>query len=528
MQKTKANGLWRPLQGSTFRALLAANFISDIGAFMQSVGAAWLMLSFGAGPMYVALTQTASSLAFFILALPAGSIGDIVDRRKLIIFTEAWMIGVGIVLTILTILGLMSPWLLLVLTFAISAGDAFEAPSWRAVLPELVSKDELTAASALGGIEFNLARAVGPALAGVVIGAAGVGTAFGINAISFVGVLLVVARWQRPAQKQGLPVETIGGATVAALRYVRYSPAIRRLIARAGIFMFFASAILALLPTLAHRAGGSALSYGFLLGCFGTGAIVGALGLQRARARRSAEVVASSAVVILGAAILGTAAVHLEGVIGALMLIAGSGWIAFIALLSAQIQNLAPDWVRARVLAIYLLVFQGGMAAGTALWGAVGERLSVETALALSGVGTMATAALGLIWRLPNAPADLSPWIHWPMPAIVEGERPDPRDGPVLVLIEYTVGRQQAADFLHAMYEYERLRRRDGAFEWSIFHDTESPESYVEMFLVRSWAEHLRQHARQTQADRDLEKRIHGYARRAPKVKHLIYADAQE
>jgi MFS family permease len=528
MRKTTSKSLWQPLQVSTFRNLLAANFLSDVGAFMQSVGAAWLMLSFGAGPMYVALTQTASSLAFFILALPAGSIGDIVDRRKLIIFTEAWMIGVGVVLTTVTVFGVMSPWLLLILTFAISAGDAIEAPSWRAVLPELVNKDELTAASALGGIEFNLARAVGPALAGAVIAVAGVASAFGLNAISFIGVLLVVVRWKRAKQPRTMPVETMGGATVAALRYVRYSPAIRRLTFRAGIVMFFASAILALLPTIAHRASGSPLSYGFLLGCFGAGAIAGALVLERVRKKWSTEVVASAAVILLGATISGTAVLHAETAIGGLMLIAGSAWIVFIALLSALVQNLAPDWVRARVLAVYLLVFQGGMAAGTALWGVIGERWSIEIALVLAGVSTIATAALGLVWKLPNAPADLSPWIHWPMPAIEQEDRPDLKRGPVLIVVEYLVDRHQAAEFVNAMYEYERVRRRDGAYEWGIFHDTESPERYVETFLVNSWAEHLRQHARLTQADRHLEKRIHGFARHPPKVQHLIYARVAE
>src|SRR5262249_13949048 len=196
--KAIAPSLWRPLRSGTFRNLLMADIVSDVGTFMQSVGAAWLMVSLNAGPLYIALTQTASALPFFIFALPAGSIGDIVDRRKLILFTEVWMAGVAIVLTALTITGHISPLLLLVLTFCLSAGDAFESPTWRAVLPELVSKEDLPAASALNGIEFNFARAVGPALAGLVIAAAGVGTAFAINAASFLSVILVIARWKRP------------------------------------------------------------------------------------------------------------------------------------------------------------------------------------------------------------------------------------------------------------------------------------------------------------------------------------------
>ncbi len=224
--------LWRPLRVPAFRNLLIADIVSDMGTFMQSVGAAWLMISIHAGPLYVALTQTASALPFFVFALPAGSIGDIVDRRKLILFTEVWMACVAIVLTAVTIGGLMTPFLLLILTFALSAGDAFESPSWRAVLPDLVPKEDLASASALNGIEFNFARAFGPAVAGIVIAAAGVGTAFAINAASFLGVIVVIARWKRHPRKRSAPAETLGGATAAAIRYVRYSPAVRIVLLR--------------------------------------------------------------------------------------------------------------------------------------------------------------------------------------------------------------------------------------------------------------------------------------------------------
>src|SRR5438093_8127789 len=236
----RSAGLWRPLRSSTFRNLLIADVVSDVGTFMQSVGAAWLMVSLNAGPMYVALTQTASALPFFILALPAGAIGDIVDRRKVILFTETWMVVVSIVLAVMTIAGEMSPVLLLILTFALSAGDAFETPTWRAVLPELVPKEDLPAASALNGIEFNFARAVGPALAGAIIAVAGVGAAFALNVASFAGVIVLVARWKRPVRRRTTPPETLAGATIAALRYVRFSPLLRVLMCRSGLTMFFA------------------------------------------------------------------------------------------------------------------------------------------------------------------------------------------------------------------------------------------------------------------------------------------------
>src|SRR5271167_4118658 len=202
MKPTASPNLWRPLRVTVFRNLLVADVVSDAGAFMQNVGAAWLMVSLGAGPIYVALTQTAASLPYFLLALPAGSAGDIVDRRKLILFTESWMMGVALILAILTMAGVMSPWILLVLTFALPAGDAFETPARRAILPKLVPTEDLAAASTLNGIEFNLARAVGPALAGMIIAGAGVATAFVLNSVSFAGVILVIARWKRPIHKR--------------------------------------------------------------------------------------------------------------------------------------------------------------------------------------------------------------------------------------------------------------------------------------------------------------------------------------
>lgn len=284
---TMRTTLWRPLRVPLFRNLLAANVISDIGAFMQVVGAAWLMLSLKAGPMYVALIQTASALPYVLLALPAGAVGDIVDRRKLILSTETWMFGIALILTVITIAGQITPLLLLLLTFALSAGDAFETPTWRAVLPELVTKDDLPSAAALNGIEFNFARAVGPALAGVVIAVWGVGRAFLLNAVSFIAVIVVVFCWKRPQHERTVPVETFSGATIAALRFVRFAPAVRGVILRSGVVMFFASGLLALLPSLARTATNSPFGYGFLLGCFGLGAVLGAVAMQSTRNRWS-------------------------------------------------------------------------------------------------------------------------------------------------------------------------------------------------------------------------------------------------
>jgi MFS family permease len=523
-----ALSLLRPLRVPIFRNLLVADVVSDIGTFMQSVGAAWLMVSMGAGPIYVALTQTASSLPYFLLALPAGSTGDIVDRRRLILFTESWMVIMAVLLAILTIAGLMSPWLLLVLTFAISAGDAFETPTWRAILPELVSKNDLEAASALNGIEFNLARAVGPALAGAVIATAGVAAAFVVNAASFFGVILVVARWKRPVRKRTAPPETLGGATVDALRYLRYSPAILTVLMRTGIVMFFASAIFALLPTVARSVNPSAVGYGILLGCFGVGAVAGALALQAARARWSTEVVVSTGIVVLGLATAAISGLHRLSTLAPVMLVGGAAWITFISLISALVQNLAPDWVRSRVLAVFILVYQGSFAVGSAAWGAIAQRAGVRNALVYAGIGTVATVALALVAKLPDSSLDLSPWNHWRMPAVVKEVGSELQRGPVLVTVEYIVTPGKTKEFMEAIREYGRVRRRDGAYRWGIYRDTEAGDRYVETFLVHSWAEHLRQHERQTNADRELEDRMCRYLTKGPEVRHLIYATADE
>jgi MFS family permease len=520
-----SSSLWRPLRVSTFRNLLVADVVSDIGAFMQSVGAAWLMVSLGAGPIYVALTQTAASLPYFLLALPAGSAGDIFDRRKLVLATESWMMAVALLLAVFTIGGFMSPWLLLALTFALSAGDAFENPAWRAILPELVPKEDIAAASALNGIEFNLARAVGPALAGMIIAAAGVATAFVANFVSFLGVILVVARWKRPVHRRSTPAESFSGATVAAIRYVRHSPAILTVLLRTGIVMFFSSALFALLPAVARSVNKTAIGYGLLLGCFGFGAIAGAFAMQSARARWSTETVVSAGVVILGLVMAATGGLHSLSPLAAVMLIGGAAWVIFISLINALVQNLAPDWVRARVLAIFILVYQGSYAFGTVVWGAVAQRASVRTALVYAGIGTIATIAVAALAKLPDSTADLSPWNHWRMPVVVKEVGADLAQGPVLVTIDYAVVPRRTAAFLEAMHEYGRMRRRDGAYRWAIFRDTEVADHYLEIFLVNSWAEHLRQHERQTQADRELEERLRSYVAAEPTVRHLIQTD---
>ena len=523
INRKRSGSIWQPLRIPLFRNLLLANLVSDIGTFMQNVGAAWLMVSFKVGPAYVALTQTAAALPFFLLAPIAGPVGDIVDRRKLVLSTELWMLIAAIAIAVLAIGHAMSPWVLLGLTFALSAGDAFEAPTWRAILPELVGKEELAPASALNGIEFNFARAVGPALAGLVIAVAGVSTAFVVNAISFLGVLAVIARWKRSAVARTGPRENLGGAIVAGLRYIRFSPQIKAVLVRQGASMFFASALLALLPSLAHSVSPSAIGYGILLGVFGVGAVLGAIALQPLRSLWPVEAVVSGGVAIVAAGMIAMGSVRSLAALLPIMLVTGAAWICFVSLTSAIMQTLTPDWVRARVLAMFLFVFQGSVAIGSAVFGAVAQRVGIHSALHWAGLGAAASIGLAFNFRIPNAAADLSPGIHARIPAFLEKTSAEDDSGPVLVTVEYTVLPARRAEFERLMKRYRLTRRRDGASRWEIFRDIQNGDRYFEMFLVPSWAEHLRQHERQTKSDEELDNQIRSCVTEEPTVHHLLY-----
>jgi hypothetical protein len=386
----------------------------------------------------------------------------------------------------------------------------------------LVNKEELPAALALNGIEFNLARALGPGLGGFIVAAVGVGAAFSFNALSFLGVIAVIARWKRPARKSKLPLENFRGATLAAVRYVRYSPAIRKLLLRSAVLIFFTSSFWALLPTAAKDISKSPITYGFLLGFFGVGAVLGAIVLQRTRSRISSETLLSLATVIFAGTILSMALLRSPVVLCFVMLLGGASWTAAMSLFNVIVQELAPDWVRARVLAVYLFAFQGSVAVGSTLWGYVALHTGVHEALVLAAIGTGACLSLQFLFGLPTVPADLSTWNHWGKPTTFE--EPDPGDGPVLVTAKYMIDPSKASEFLHRIHKYQRIRRRDGATSWGVFVDTEAPDTYLECFKVDSWAEHERQHDRFTVADREIEKQVLAYAVRPVEIRHFIYA----
>lgn len=484
------------------------------------------MTSLTPSPLMVALMQTATSLPVFLVGLPAGALADIVDRRRLLLFWQGWMLVAAAALGVLTLWSATTPVILLTLTFALGLGAAMNAPAWQAITPELVSRDQLPTGVALNSVGFNIARAVGPALGGFVVAAAGPAAVFLLNAASFVGVMFVLYGWRRQRRQSAIPTERMIGAIRAGIRYVHYAPALDAVLVRVGVFISCGSALWALLPLVARQQLKlESFGYGVLLGCLGLGAIVGAAFLPKVRQRISVDQLVAIATVVFAIATLSLAYLHNLALVYIALVAGGAAWMAIMSSLNVAAQIAAPSWVLSRALGVYQLVFQGGIAIGSALWGTVAEHLGNPTALLGAAIGL----GVGLIaaprYRLTaGEKLDLTPSSHWPEPNVVIELRPD--DGPVLITVEYRIEPTRSRDFAKVMHDLSRARRRDGAIRWGLFHDTADPSRYVETFVVESWAEHLRQHERVTVADRAAEERAFAFhiGDAPPTVSHLIYA----
>ncbi len=484
------------------------------------------MTSLTPSPLMVALMQTATSLPVFLVALPAGALADIVDRRKLLLFWQGWMLVAAAALSVLTFVGATTPWLLLALTFTLGLGAAMNAPAWQAITPELVSRDELPAGVALNSVGFNIARSVGPALGGLVVAAAGPAAVFLLNAASFVGVIFVLYRWQRKQRQSALPTERLVGAIRAGLRYVHYAPALDAVLVRVGVFISCGSALWALLPIVARQQLKlESLGYGVLLGCLGLGAVIGAAFLPKVRQQISVDNLVAIATIVFAIATLSLAYLHNLILLCIALVAGGFAWMTIMSSLNVAAQTTAPSWVLSRALGIYQLVFQGGIAVGSAVWGIVADRLGNPTTLLLAAIGLLVGLTVAARYRLTTiGKLDLTPSLHWPEPTVMLDLRPE--DGPVLITIEYQVDPARGSDFAEVMHDLRSVRRRDGAIRWGLFEDTANPSRYVETFVVHSWAEHLRQHERVTIADRAIEQRALAFhiGDAPPTVSHLIYA----
>jgi MFS family permease len=524
---------WEPLRRPLFRNRWLASIVSNIGSWMQDTAGTWLMTALTSSPLLIALMQTAANLPVLILGLPAGATADMFDRRRLLLFWQTWMlVSVGI-LSLLTFMGIISPWTLLTLTFLLNIGAAMNNPAWQAIVTELVPREELSDAVALNSAGFNLARAVGPALGGLGVAAfvsAGRGAAmvFLLNSISFVAVIYVLYVWKRtPPFKSTLPAERLNASMRAGVRYLRHAPELQSILVRAFLFAFFAGAVWALLAVVAQQSlHHGAMTYGLLNGCLGLGAVAGASLLPRIRRMVSADWI------ILWAGGIFTCTLAVLGLVRNLplivfwLLLSGFAWTSVTSTLNAAVQLSVPDWVQARSLGIYQMIFMGGMAGGSALWGDLAEHFSTSKALIAAAIGFLCSMPLSHRFHLrQGTPPDMSPY-HINRPAPEVELQPLPEDGPVLVMIEYRIEQEDYEAFTHAIHQLRSVRMRDGAVRWGIYRDTKQPGRLVETFVVESWVEFLRERERMTGSDREIRDKVRSFHRGDddPVASYMIYA----
>jgi MFS family permease len=518
-------GPWSPLQQPTFRALWLAILVGNIGTWIHDVAAAWVMAETTGSPLMVAAVQSATTLPVVLLAIVAGTLADIVDRRRYLIIAQLWMLLVASTLAVLAHLDMLRPWTLVALTFALGIGAAMAMPAQQATTPELVPRPMLGPAVALGSLSMNIARSIGPALGGLIVAQAGIAWAFAVNALSFLGVVVVLWRWRRSPASSALPPETFGAALRAGLRYAGQASVLQSVLVKAACFFVFASALTALLPIVVKQElGASAGTYGLLLGCIGIGAIAGAMLLPALRTRFDPDAMVLAATGVYAGCMVALALLRNIPALYVVSLFNGFAWITVLSSLQIAAQTSVPAWVRARALSLYIVVFSAGMAVGSLGWGLVAQAYGTPTALIASAAGTVIAALASWRFRLGEAArVNVTPSGHWPQPVVagdVGGDR-----GPVLVTVEYRVDIARREEFLARMQPLGHARRRNGAVQWGVAEDSTQPGTYLEYFVDCSWHEHLRQHERVTEDERALQDAIKALLEdptHAPVVRHFI------
>jgi MFS family permease len=518
---------WSAFHHRTFVVVWIATVVSNIGAWMYSAASGWLMTSLNPNPVIVAMVQVATSLPMFLFALPAGALADIVDRRRFLVAVEILIAVISAVFAFLVQLDAVTPVTLLAFTFLAGVAGALEAPAWQAIVPSLVPKRDLQSSIVANGVGVNISRAIGPALAGIMVAAWGIVAPFWLNAFSNLGVIAALVWWRSPQKaNRTLPAERFVNANRSGLRYAKNNPHLRATLIRAVGFFLFASAYWALLPLVArNQIGGGPELYGVLLGAIGLGALVGAYLLRWLRDRLGPDwLVAGGA--------LGTAlSLMLYGIawepVAALIasLIAGVSWICAISTLNVSAQVALPEWVRARGLALFVTAFFGALTVGSLIWGYLAGVMGLPTTNFIAAAGTIVALPLTWRWKLQTALGiDLAPSMHWPAPIAVH--EIDGDQGPVMVIVEYRIDPKNRKPFLAALNKLAQERRRDGAYAWGVFEDAAEEGRMVETFFVESWIEHLRQHERVTNADRLIQNTVQSFAiQGTPKITHLVAAD---
>jgi MFS family permease len=536
-QAFAGGGAFSPLKIPLFRDRWVASTVSSVGTWMQDTAGTWLMTVLTTSPLLIALMQTAASLPVLFLGLLAGATADIYERRRLLIFWQCWMLASVAVLAVLTFVGVITPVTLLLFTFLLNVGSAMNNPAWQAIVPELVPREEIPNAVTLNAASNNIARALGPALGGLMIAAfavphRGAGWVFALNSASFVGVIWILWRWRRtPIYKSALPAERIAGSVRSGLRYLRYAPELQGPLVRAFTFTFFVSAVWSLLALVAksdlHQ---GAMGYGILNGCLGAGAVIGATSLARIRKHVDADTLLLATTVYYIATLLVLALVKIPAVVIVALLGAGFAWTTTMSTLNVSVQLSVPGWVYARALGTYLMTFQGGMALGSVLWGAIAERSSTRVSLICAAAGLAVSLPFTRrIHILKGALPDLSPYkFKRPLPTFAATADPD--DGPVRISVEYCIPAENYVEFSRVIHQLEGVRLRGGAVRWGIYRDAADATHLNETFIMESWLDFLRSRERMTAADQAIRESVYRLHRdpngadEPPRITYQIWA----
>lgn len=517
-------GPFSPFRHYAFVLLWGATLVSNIGTWMHEVGAGWLMTTLNPNPAVVSLVQAATTLPVFLFALFAGALADRLDKRRMLIIINLLLAAVIGFLALLVARQAMTPLLLVLFTLAIGTGAAFMAPAWQAVVPQLVPRESLKPAIALNSMGINVSRAIGPALAGVLIAAVGIAAPFALNALSHVAIVAALLLW-RPAPRPGPGHRSpILSDMASGLRHVRHNPAMLATIIRAGAFFVFASAYWAMLPLIARNApGGGAEFYGLLMGLIGAGAVCGAFLLPAIQNRMSSNTIARLGTAGTALVLFGLSTSALPALLMLAAFLGGFAWITVLTSFNISAQTALPDWVRARGLAVFLMVFFGSMAGGSLIWGQVAAATSVPMALIIAGIGLLAGTVLTWRFRIGQSEdLDLTPIAAWPDAPPLSAQQHS--DRPALVCVEYSVREEDQALFLERLHAFAGQRRRDGANRWALFQSVEDPRLWLEYFELPSWNEHLEQHKRVTARDADLQAQVRALDTRpdGPVVRHYV------
>lgn len=518
-----------PLQVPVFRALWLANVGSNFGSLVQAVGAAWLMTLISESDTLVALVQASTTLPIMAFSLLSGAIADGYDRRRVMLYSQVFMFVVSAVLTVVTFAGYINAWLLLAFTFLIGSGMAFHNPAWQASVRDFVGKDLVPSAVLLNGVGFNVTRSVAPAIGGSIVAAAGAVAAFVINTASYLGLIAAVWSWEGPPKSAAQPRERLRSAIVAGVRYVSLSPHLMRIYARGFVFGLSNVVVLALLPLVARDSlQGDSLTFGILLGGFGLGAVGG--GLTSARVSEylgSEQKIRLSFVVFAVSALLFSVSQWLLLTLAAAFL-AGWAWVVALALFNTSVQLSTPRWVVGRALSLYQMFTFGGMALGAWVWGLCVEAYSIDIAFQFAA-GVMAVGLLmGFRWPV-SALTDLNldPLDRWQVPPV--GLDIVPRSGPISIAVEYLIDAQDLPAFMQLMAQRQRIRRRDGARQWTLLRNLENTRQWIERFELPTWADYMRFHTRTTHEDGLVGEQIRGLHKGdgPPNVRRMLVRDPE-